>query len=242
MNFKRAVDELDGRRVVLFGGASFIDSLYPHVAFRPVSDIRLLVSPADLDGLAGWLGRAEFKPEKEMPGDTFAGERLLSDGRTSIYLHASLSGSPALDAAMIARATANRVYGPSSFRLTIEDALLVQVLMHKKMWWNVPVLELIDVRELVLGAPSLGGAYSVPPDAAVLKARAKEWKIEAALYVALEVTARLFPETAEAARALAPEVSNQKAELDALLVERIAVPGRTEPIVRSAQLDGLLSA
>src|SRR5690348_14686047 len=43
VNFKRAVDELEGRRVVLLGAASYAESLYPHVAFRPVLDLDLLL-------------------------------------------------------------------------------------------------------------------------------------------------------------------------------------------------------
>ena len=53
VNFKRAVDELEGRRIVLLGGASYAESLYPHVAFRPVLDLDLLLPASDLDGLAG---------------------------------------------------------------------------------------------------------------------------------------------------------------------------------------------
>ena len=36
VNFKRSIGELEGRKVVLFGGAAYVDSLYPHAAFRPV--------------------------------------------------------------------------------------------------------------------------------------------------------------------------------------------------------------
>ncbi len=43
VNFKRVVDDLEGRKVVLLGGASFAEALYPHIAFRPVIDIALLL-------------------------------------------------------------------------------------------------------------------------------------------------------------------------------------------------------
>src|SRR5262245_3338566 len=38
VNFKRSVDALEGRRVVMLGAASFAEHLYPHVAFRPVAE------------------------------------------------------------------------------------------------------------------------------------------------------------------------------------------------------------
>src|SRR5689334_18135088 len=34
VSFKRAIDELEGRKLLLLGGASFAEGLYPHVAFR----------------------------------------------------------------------------------------------------------------------------------------------------------------------------------------------------------------
>ncbi len=41
VNFKRSVDDLEGRRIALLGAGSFAESLYPHVAWRPVIDLRL---------------------------------------------------------------------------------------------------------------------------------------------------------------------------------------------------------
>src|SRR5499425_3677234 len=67
VNFKRAVDELEGRRIVLLGAASYAESLYPHVGFRPVLDLDLLLPGADLDAFAGFLGQAEFKPVAAHP-------------------------------------------------------------------------------------------------------------------------------------------------------------------------------
>lgn len=242
VNFKRAVDELEGRRVMLFGGAAFADALYPHVAFRPVSEVRLLVSPGDLEGLTGYLARADFKPEATQPADTFNAERLLSDGRTAIFLHASLSGSPQLDAELLKRGEANRVYGPSMVRPTLEDALLLQVLMHSRLWWSVPALELIDVRELVMGASALGGPYSRPLDITALHQRAKAWGLSRALWVSLQVTAALFPETAGAVTAALPSVEPAVgAQLQEALVSHIATVGRTQPVVPNQELTALLA-
>src|SRR5712692_666306 len=60
VNFKRAIDDLDGERVVLLGGASFAESLYPHVAFRPVLDIRVLLARPSVGRLVDHLARSDF--------------------------------------------------------------------------------------------------------------------------------------------------------------------------------------
>src|SRR5687767_6743030 len=41
VNFKRTVDALEGRQIIVFGGASFAEAIYPHVAFRPVLEVRM---------------------------------------------------------------------------------------------------------------------------------------------------------------------------------------------------------
>src|SRR5215813_5178477 len=125
VNFKRAVDELEGRRIVLLGAASYAESLYPHVAFRPVLDLDLLLPIADLDGFVGFLGHAEFKPVASHPR-----LRILSDGRTQITLHGGLLGPgfEAEDRGLLERALPLRAFGPSFFRLAAEDALLASIL------------------------------------------------------------------------------------------------------------------
>src|SRR5713101_6273288 len=47
VNFKRTIDDLEGRKVVLLGAASYAEALYPHVAFRPVSELEMLLPPGD---------------------------------------------------------------------------------------------------------------------------------------------------------------------------------------------------
>src|SRR6516162_2533156 len=85
VNFKRAIGALEGRRIVVLGAASYAEALYPHVAFRPVLDLDLLVARMDLAPLAAFLADAEFKPVSAT-----ATRRILSDGRTQITLHGGL--------------------------------------------------------------------------------------------------------------------------------------------------------
>ncbi|MCU0695859.1 MAG: nucleotidyltransferase family protein [Myxococcaceae bacterium] len=228
VNFKRAVDDLEGRRIVLLGAASFAESLYPHVAFRPVIDVRLFVPPGDVEPFVAWLRRAEFKADTtDAPAPS--GERVLSDGRTMLYVHGALSKERALDDAMLSRCLPIRFYGPSMYRLDLEDALLVHVMLMARAGFDVPMLEFIDLRELVQGAPSMGGDYSRAPRPDVVLARAGQLGVERALWAALGVVEKLFPETGEAVAKLRPSLMLPTREvLERLVVTPLAQVGRTE--------------
>jgi Uncharacterised nucleotidyltransferase len=88
VNLKRSIDDLEGRKIVLLGAASFAESLYPHVAFRPVNEVRLAVPPGDVEPLTAWLRRSEFKPVEDR--DAGGATRVLSDTRTIILIHGAL--------------------------------------------------------------------------------------------------------------------------------------------------------
>lgn len=225
MGFKRAVGELEGRRLVLLGGASFAEALYPHVAFRPVIDLSLFLPRGDVDPFVGWLRRVEFRSGEGL--EARPGARVLTDGRTLLHLYGELVGDAAEDEGLLMRALPVKVFGPSVRRLGPEDALVVHALLIARAGFDVPMLEFIDLRELVLGAPSVVGPYSQPPDPSAVQARAKAWKAERALWAALSVVGRLFPETTRAVAGLLPPVSLPLRELlDRLLVSRVAEVGR----------------
>lgn len=222
VNFKRSIDSLEGRRVAIIGGAAFAETLYPHVAFRPVIDIHLLLPPKDLDGLTGFLRHAEFKAEE----GALANERVLSDGRTMLLLHGQLTGD---DTAVLARAQPYKVYGPSMFRLELEDAILVHTVLAARAGYDVPMLEWIDLRELLTGATSTGALYSRPFDVAAIKERCAAWKLERPFYASLKIVETLYPETASAVATLLPELSWPVRELiDRLLVNPVCEVGRTQ--------------
>jgi len=240
VNFKRAVDELEGRRIVLVGAASFAECLYPHIAWRPVIDVRLLVPPGDVDPFVSWLRRAEFKAAAGAPAPS--GERVLSDSRTTLYVHGTLMKDPAHDQAMIARALRLKVYGPSMLRLDLEDALLTHVTLMSRAGFDVPMLEFLDLRELVLGAPSMGGDYSREPKAEVVLERAKQFGVERALWAALGVVERLFPETEAAVARLRPALSLPTREvLNRLVVAPLSEVGRTDEFRGEEALRTLLA-
>lgn len=241
VNFKRIVDEVEGRRMVLLGGANWAEVLYPHVAFRPVIDVRLMVAPGDVEPLVGLLRNSQFLPAKP-DGDPFKADAAVTDKRSIILLHAAPVGIPAEDEALLKRAMPVRVYGPSMFRLELEDALLLQAVMLARAGFEAPLIELVDLRELVLGAPSLGGPYSRQPDADTVLRRAEAWKAERALYAAMALVERLFPEAAEAAARLKPSTSLPVRELlEHVVVAPVANLERTHALKGEEVLRALLA-
>jgi hypothetical protein len=241
VNLKRCIDDLEGRRIVLVGAASFAESLYPHVAFRPVIDVRLLVPPGDVEPLSTWLRRAEFKPEVGVT-DKAGATKVLSDTRTLLFLHGGVFQDGGHDEALLSRSLPMRAFGPSARRLDLEDALLVHVLLMARQGFEVPMLEFLDVRELVSGAPSMGGAYSRPIDAAAVRSRAAAWRAERALYTVLSVVERLWPETSGAVGPLLPELSFPVRELlERLVVAPLADVGRTGGFKGEEALRSLLA-
>jgi hypothetical protein len=227
VNFKRAIDPLEGRKVVLLGAASFAESLYPHVGFRPVLDVRVLVPPMDVEPFARFLSKVEMLPA-EAPPDLAPAEQVLSDGRTLVFVHGKLTGDKTVDREVIERSLPNPVYGPSARKLALEDAVLAHVLLIARASFEVPMLEWIDLRELLLGAPSTG-AFLGPPDAATITARTRQWKLERPLYAAFNVAQRLFPELSPVVKPLLPELSWPVRELiDRLLVTPVSQVGRVE--------------
>lgn len=241
VNFKRSIDELEGRRVVVVGAASFAESLYPHVAFRPVIDVRVYLPKADVEPFANWLRRAEFRPDPDQP-DPEGADRVLSDSRTLVFLHGSMTGDAAEDEGLLARAVPMKVYGPSAYRLDLEDAILVQSLLLARAGFEVPMLEYVDLRELVLGAPSMGGIYSRAVDVEPLHRRARAWKIDKALWASLSIVGRLFPDAAEAARRLLPDVSFPVRELlERLVVAPVADVERAQAFRGEDTLRSLLA-
>ncbi|MBL8953928.1 MAG: nucleotidyltransferase family protein [Myxococcaceae bacterium] len=233
VNFKRSVDSLEGRRVVLLGSASFAEELYPHIAFRPVAEIRLLMPPGDVQPMAGFLKNAEFKPAPAAPDEGLAPDLVVSDDRTAILLHGKLTGDAKLDAALLERARPAKVYGPSMHRLPHEDALLVQVLFAARAGFDVPFIEWVDVREL---------AFNIA-DAGLVKVRAAEWGVERALYAALQVVTRLFPDVTEAAAKLTPDLSLPVRKLlDVGVVDPVAVVGKKSTARPAEALRAMLTA
>ncbi len=241
VHVKRSIAELEGRKIVLVGAASFAESLYPHVAFRPVIDVRLFVPPADVEPLAKWLRRGEFKVQ-EGESDRFGASKVLSDTRTELFIHAGFFDDERQNEALMSRTIPMKAFGASARRFDLEDALLVHVLLMARSGFEVPMLDFIDVRELILGAPSMGGSYSREIDARTVSTRAQSWKLNRGLWCALKVVERLWPETHAHVARLLPDVSFPVREiLERLVVSPLAEIGRTQGFKGENALRSILS-
>jgi hypothetical protein len=217
VNLKRLLSAAGDVPVVLLEAAAYADTLYPHVAFRPVPDLHLWVRPEDHATLFAAGRPMDLKPDGEE-----GGAAVLSDGRTRFLLHPSLfPGAPAgaFDA-VAGRGIAAKVFGTHAKRPSLEDALLTHVALLASRGFDAPLIEFVDLREIVLGSPSQGGTYESPPDGVTVRRRAEELEISRALYCALTVLARFFPVAEDAARSLVPEIARPvRALLDAAVVE-----------------------
>jgi hypothetical protein len=237
VNFKRCVDELQGRKIVLLGSASFAEALYPHVAFRPLADLHVLVRAGEAQGFCGFLRRFEFQP-----AGAERGVMHLSDGRTELYIHGGLLGDAAEDAALLSRALPLRAFGPSVYRLDLEDSILATCLEHSRAGYDVPTISFVDLRELLLGAPALQGPYSRPFERDLLVQRARAWRIERALFTSASVIGRLFPDAAAAAQRALPELRPaSRALLERLVVGPVAHVGHLRSFRGTERLRRLLA-
>ncbi|MCA2979941.1 MAG: hypothetical protein INH37_16825, partial [Myxococcaceae bacterium] len=108
--------------------------------------------------------------------------------------------------------------------------------------FDVPMLEFLDLRELVQGAPSMGGDYSRQPRAEVVLERARALGVERGLWVALGVVEHLFPETRAAVERLRPALAFPVRELlERLVVSPLSQVGRTEAFRGEETLRQLLA-
>lgn len=205
VSFKRAVDELEEGRVLLLGAASFAESLYPHVAFRPVPEIQLFGQAAELPRLVELLRQSDFRKDSRVDPVRGAAE-VLSDGRTQIAIFTHLLGERvrANEKGVFERALPLKVYGSSIFMPSLEDAILLLCLEHARAGYEVPMISFVDLRELLSGASALAGPYSKPVDFERLKQRASEWRIDRALYASASIVERLFPGVEAAAQRAKP--------------------------------------
>ncbi|MGA8893209.1 MAG: nucleotidyltransferase family protein [Anaeromyxobacteraceae bacterium] len=196
--------------VVVLGGLAAVDWLYPHLAFRPLGDLRLAVRGEDGARFAEAAKGAGFRlagVEEGGRGATF------SDDRVRFTLQEGLWHGAPPDLPLFERGTPLAALGPRVLRPSPEEMLLATVAEQAEQGLYAPLVSFVDLRELLRLDP--------PPDAAYVLARAAALGLSRALLGSMELLALHHPEVAPAAGALRPELS---------LPERAAV----EAIVRSA--------
>jgi hypothetical protein len=187
--------------VVLLEGAAYVDWLYPHLAFRPVGELRLGLRAEDLDRFVERAQGAGWRLDRT---DDDGRTAVFTDGRLTLFAQEGpFTGAPA-DAGLFARATPYRVFGPVARRPSAEDALLGTVGEQALLGLHAPLISYVDLREL-LGKPL---------DLELLRERAKALRLSRALHGATLLVAHFFPEVADAAARLRPPLG---------LAERLAV-------------------
>jgi len=225
MTLKGALRGLEVPAMVL-GGAAYLDWLYPHLAFRPVGDLRLLVRGDDGGRFAERVGEAGFQLVETGPGGHTA---TFDEGRLQLRIQEGLVAGRESDLGAFERRIATPVLGPTLSRPAAEDALLFASAELAESGLYAPLLLYVDVRELLL-QPELGE----PGAAAAVKHRAVEAGLGRALYGACAVAARYFPQVIERASALSPELGPVERSAVEAVVQSASDPARLR-VARGAE-------
>ncbi|MCX5730862.1 MAG: nucleotidyltransferase family protein [Deltaproteobacteria bacterium] len=182
--------------VVVLGGLAAVDWIYPHLAFRPLGDIRLAVRGDDGARFAEAARSAGFHLE-----DADAGGRgaAFSDDRVRFTIQEGLWQGAPPDADLFARGVRLPALGPRILRPSPEDMLLATVAEQAEQGLYAPLITFVDLRELLRLDPPLDSRY--------VKERAAALGLARALHGSLALLSLHFPGVAEAARALTPTLS-----------------------------------
>jgi hypothetical protein len=134
---------------------------------------------------------------------------VFSDGSCDLVVQEGLwAGGPA-DAPLFERARPHRTFGPRAARPSPEDALLSTVAEQALLGLHAPLVTYVDVRELL----------GLELDAAYLKSRAASLGLARALHGSTALAASFFPEVADRAAAVRPELG----AVERAAVERVVL-------------------
>lgn len=219
MTLRTLLRDVEGLRVVVLEAAAYVDWLYPHLAFRPLGDLRLAVATAQgqrfVDAVQG-----EWKMLRtEHEGRTV----VFTNDKASVSMQEGLWPSGPEDGPLYARAEPYPVFGPSAFRPSAEDALLGTVAEQALLGLHAPLVTFVDVRELL----------ARPLDASYVLARASSLRLERALYGASLLVEHFFPEAGPAAARVRPALG---------VAERVAVEQVVDAARDPARLRSLRGA
>lgn len=229
VNLRRLLGEVDDLQAVLLEAAAYADSLYPHVAFRPVPDLRVMVRKEDVPKLVDAGRPMGFKLESEAEGVV-----ALSDNRTRFLFFSEMFGENGFES-VYERGVSAKAYGRLVRRPSIEDALLTHMSLLGQSGFEAALIEFIDLREIILGAPNQSASWDTPPDPEVVLERAEQLGVSRALYCAMTLLSEFYPEVKSQADALTPDVGMaMRAVLNKLVVEPSRDLGR-QTVNRAAE-------
>lgn len=233
---KQLLSELVGPKVVLLDAAAHAEALYPHIAFRPVPDLRLYTSPGDVPEVLRALAEGGFAPAEPDEPDPDRPAAVLYNQRFFVHVYTHLLPRSDVEPGLLARAVKALAMGAAVFRLAAEDALIVQALSMARRGFAVPLIAWVDLREIVRGASgtaSRGGPGS-PLDPLVVRERAATAGAERALYAALTLLEHFHPDVEPLATALKPDLN----AATRLMIDTTVVGPAKDP-ERSRQLRGM---
>jgi hypothetical protein len=212
VTLRQMLRDVEGVQVVLLDAAAYLEWLYPHMAFRPVGTLRAAVRAEDGPRFAEEKRDTLRLVRTEHGGRT----AVFSDGKADLVLQEGLwPGGPA-DAPLYERATPHRTFGPRAARPSAEEALLATVAEQALLGLVAPLVTFVDLRELL----------RLELDAAYVRARAEALGLSRALHGATLLVAAFFPEVADAAAAVRPEVGFAERAALARVVELAGDPAR----------------
>jgi hypothetical protein len=183
--------------VVALAGAAYLDWIYPHLAFRPVGDLRLAVAAEDGERFAARLAEAGFGSVTTGEGGHTA---TFGDGRIELRIQEGLLAGRGPADGVIRAGEPYPALGPTVLRPLAEDALLVTTAEIAELGLHAPLLLYVDVREL-LSLPALDAAAR-----ARVRERARELRLARALHGVCALVERFFPAVAAQAREASPEL------------------------------------
>jgi hypothetical protein len=197
--------------VVVLDAVAYVDWLYPHLAFRPIIDLRVALRGADGPRFAKAVeGQVSVRTEQD------GRVAVFTDGRITLTAQEGLwPGGPA-DEPLFDRRIAYRALSPSAARPSPEDALLSTVADQALQGLLSPLVTFVDLRELL----------RLPLDADYLLARAEQTRLARALRGALLLVARFFPEVEAAATKVRPQLTAPERVAVDRVVETAADPSR----------------
>lgn len=205
LTLRGVLKEASGVQAVVLDGAAHADWLYPHLAFRPIGDLRLAVRGEDGERFAAAASRAGFPLEETGPGGRTA---AFGDGKIRVSIQEGLWPGAGADPELFERARPHPAFGKAVARPAPEDALLGAVAGQALLGLFAPLHTFVDLQRILRLEPGL--------DHGLVRRRAAVLGLERALYGSMALLGHFFPDVAGPARSLLPELGAG---------ERLAVEG-----------------
>ncbi len=214
--------------VIVLEAAAYVDWLYPHMAFRPVGELRIALRAQDAERFA-----AAVKDQLQLARTEQGGKiAVFTDGRITVTAQEGLWPGGPPDEPLFERRLPHRAFGESVSRPSPEDALLCAVGDQAVQGLLTPLITWVDLRELL----------RLPLDVEGVRARAAAAGLGRALYGVSRLVAHFFPEVAPAAERLRPTLSAAERAAIERVVEAAQDPARLRHVRGAEELARLVVA